>query len=126
MRKVFLALASHCLNVEVTLELAFANKSLRKLCESEALAARQFGLKVAAQLTGRLADLRAAQCVRELVAGNPCELDGSLHGHMAINLCDGYRIVFCTNHCTNRDLSTKVNWPKVTRVKIVEIERYDS
>jgi plasmid maintenance system killer protein len=109
------------------LELAFANKSIRRLCESEALAAKALGVTVAKQLTGRLADLLATQCVNDLVAGNPCELDGALHGHMSITLCDGFKVVFCANHSAERvHTAGKVNWSKVTRIKIIEVKRYDS
>jgi len=83
-------------------------------------------VKVAERLTGRLADLHAAQCVGELVAGNPREIDGVLPGHMILSLCEGYRLVFCANHCANPTRSNGVNWSKVTRIKIVQIERYDS
>jgi proteic killer suppression protein len=108
------------------LELAFAKKSLRQLCENEASAEREFGARVAAKLASRLADLHAALCVKDLVAGKPYELDGSLHGHMAVNLGDGYRMVFCANHNSNRARESHgLDWSKVMRVKIIEIERHD-
>jgi len=110
-----------------TLELAFANKSIRSLCESETLAAKALGVRVAKQLIGRLADLLAIQGVHELVAGNPCELDGALHGHMSITLCDGFKIVFCANHSAKHvHKAGKVDWSKVTRIKIIEVKRYES
>ena len=109
------------------LELAFANKQIRKLCENQALASRTLGFKAAEKLIGRLADLQAAQCVNDLVAGNPCEVDGALHGHMSVGLCDGLRIIFCANHCAGRaQTSGKVNWAKVTRIKIVDFQKYES
>lgn len=107
-----------------TLELAFANKLIRSLCENEAQAFKTLGARVAEKLNGRLADLYAAQCVNDLVAGNPCEMNGALLGHMSISLCDGFKIVFCANHLAKHvHTSSKVNWSKVTRIKIIEVKK---
>jgi hypothetical protein len=70
-----------------------------------------------------VADLRAATSIQDIVAGRPRELQGARQNHIALDLCDGYRLVFCANHnkipvCE----SGGVNWSKVNRVKIVEIE----
>jgi plasmid maintenance system killer protein len=103
------------------LQLAFANKALRQLCESEARAMRQFGPEVAAKLKGRLADLRAASHVRELVAGRPRELPGEL---FAVELCDGYCIVLSSNHnVTPARRDGSVKWDEVRRVQLLRIER---
>ena len=105
------------------LELAFANKPLRQLCENEAHAKHELSPTVAEILKHRLADLRAAISVKDLVAGNPRRLHGADHQHMAIDLCDGYRIVFCANHPNNPVVeSGELDWSKVSRVKILRIE----
>jgi hypothetical protein len=40
-------------------------------------------------------------------------------------LCDGYRIVFCANHNSIPTLKpNRVDWSKVSRVKILRIENY--
>ena len=56
------------------------------------------GQKVAEKLKRRLADLRAAPAVKELVAGRPDELDGAQTGDFAVNLCKNARILFRANH----------------------------
>ena len=111
-------------NIVTALELAFAKKSLRQLCESETKAKRDLGVRMAEKLRRRLADLRAATCVKDLVAGRPRELDGADHRHIAIDLCEDYRIIFCANHTANPVVkSGDVDWSRVSRVKILRIER---
>lgn len=105
------------------MELAFANKPLRQTCESESIARRDLGVRIAEKLKRRLADLRAAKSVTDLVAGRPRELEGSDGEHYAVELRDGSRIVFCANHVTIPVLeSGSVDWSKVNRVKILRIE----
>lgn len=117
-----------CLNLDRSLrdsvELAFAEKSLRQLCESEATAQRVLGERAALKLKGRLADLRAAATVKDLVVGRPQELEGSA---MALNLHSGSRMVFSANHHNIPVLKSGcVNWSRVTRVKILRIESCDA
>ena len=107
-----------------TLELAFETKSLRTICESEAQARLELGAEVAEILKHRLADMRAATCTNDLVAGQPrLSADGE---QMVVDLCDGYRIVFKANHTRNPLTEAKdVDWPKVIRIKILRIESDD-
>jgi proteic killer suppression protein len=109
------------------LELAFSTKSLRNLCENQTTARQELGASVAERLKRRVADLRAATSVKELVAGRPYELDGARREHLAVNLCDGVRIVFCTNHSKIPVLECgRVDWLKVSRIKIVKIENHET
>lgn len=109
-------------DIVAALELAFANKSLRKLCESEAHADRHLGRTVAQQLRRRLSDLRAATNVKDLVAGRPREVTGGRRGRMAVELTSDCRLVFCANHAVLPLLaSDDVDWSKVNRVKILSI-----
>lgn len=106
-----------------TLELAFDSKSLRTICESEAHARRELGPTVAEILKHRLADLRAATSVRDLLVGWPRTLDSESHQHMVVDLCDGYYVVFCANHPNNpMTESGQLDWSKVNRIKILRIE----
>ena len=103
------------------LELAFATKELRDLCETESKAHRALGSKAAIKLHRRLADLRAATSVRDLVAGCPKELNNELQ--VVMQICRGYRVIFCANHNKVPLLKCgSVNWSEVTRVKILEIQ----
>lgn len=105
-----------------TLELAFDTELLRTTGESETHAKRELGARVAETLKHRLADLRAATSVKDLVAGGPRELHGS-GDLMAVDLCDGYRIVFCANHPNDPMTGTGgLDWARVSRIKIMRIE----
>ena len=105
------------------LDLAFDKKSLRQLCERKSKAERDLPAGVARQLWARLADLHAASCVTDLVAGRPRPLNGDNGRQMAVQLGQRRRLVFCANH--NLVPATKlggVDWSKVSRVKILRIE----
>ena len=103
------------------MELAFDSKSLRTICESEAQAKLELGAPIAELLKRRLADLRAARSIKDLVAGQPrIGADGQ---YMVVDLCDGHRIVFKANH-TNCPMTNanEVDWPRISRIKILRIE----
>lgn len=103
--------------------IAFAEKSLRKLCENEEEAIDSFSDEVAKKLKSRLADLIAAETVAKIPVGVPQEVQGSKEYCLAIEFFEGYRLVFCANHIKNPKLeSGKVDWSKVKRVKILGIE----
>lgn len=106
------------------MELAFDSRQLRTICESEAHARGELGAAVAEMLKHRLADLRAATSVRDLVAGRPRLLEGTSDLCMALDLCAGYRVVFCANHPQNPVMATGgLDWLRVSRVKIMRIEK---
>lgn len=109
------------------LEIAFAEKSDRQLCENEAIAVRKLGAKLADKLKRRVADLRAATGVKDIVAGKPQVLLGKHKHQIAVELCDGYCLVFCANHNMNPLLqSDEIDWSRVSRIKILRIENlYD-
>ena len=103
------------------LELAFAHKSLRELCESQLRAERKFGIAIARKLRARLADLRDAETINDVIAGRP-ELLASAPEKMAVNLGEKVCIVFCANHVSNpRTEAGGVNWSRVNRIKILDI-----
>lgn len=104
------------------MEIAFATKSLRQLCESEDTAKRSLGAKVAEKLKRRLADIHAASSAKDLVAGRPQKLGGNRGHKIAVDLCDGVRLVFRVNHNSiPRTEDGYVDWSKVSRVKILSI-----
>jgi hypothetical protein len=107
------------------LELAFDSKALRAICENEINAKRDLGPEVAEILKHRLADMHAAPSPKDLVAGRPRE-QGSQRGQgqMVVDLCDGYRIVFCANHPKNpMTASSDLDWSRINRVKILRIDK---
>ena len=106
------------------LELAFETKPLRTICETEAQAKLELGNAVAEVLKHRLADLRAATAVSDLVAGKPRILDGSAGQLMVVDLYEGSRLVFKSNHIRRSSAGGgEVNWSRVTRIKILRIDR---
>lgn len=106
------------------MQLAFESKDLRTICERESEAKREFDLPVAEMLKHRLADMRAATSVADLVAGRPRPLKGSAPQRIVVDLCDGYCIVFAANHTKNPlTKSDEVDWKRVTRIKLLCIGR---
>lgn len=76
------------------MEITFGDRKLQKLCEQQDLAERKLGAKCAKKLRTRLADLVAASCVTELVAGRPHPLKGDRAGEFAPTLEGAKRLVF--------------------------------
>jgi hypothetical protein len=86
------------------------------------IAERELGVAVAESLRRRLADLRAATSVSDLIASPPLPLTDPLQ--MAIELSDGYRLVLAANHVSVPMLgSGLVDWSAVTRIKLLRMER---
>ena len=93
------------------LELAFDTKSLRDLCENEEKARRELGPEVAEKLKHRLADLRAAESVKDLVVGQPREVKSADPGCFLVDLANGCRLTFCANHLKVPKLTSEcVDW----------------
>ena len=113
-------------NIVPAVELAFATKSVRNLCESKVQADRHLGVAVAERLRRRLSDLRAATSVKDLVAGKPRELARRPQSLFAVQLGGGARLVFRSNHIVTPVLASgNADWSQVTRVKILRIEQGD-
>jgi|ERR1043166_1093568 proteic killer suppression protein len=105
------------------LQIAFSTRSVRELCESDSRAVTELGSRVARKLKGRLSDLRAATSIGDLVAPRIIEIGDPRSNQIGIDLCDGYRMLVCANHPSNpTGESGSVDWSKVSRIKIMEIE----
>jgi len=108
------------------MEIAFHTRLLRDTCESEARLRQELGAEVGEMLKRRLADLRAAGSIRDVVLGNVKEVPGSRGEGMSIDLCDGYRIVVRANHTRNPQLANgEIDWSAVSRIKLMRIDRLD-
>lgn len=90
-------------------------------CEDEDDAKAKYGLAVAKELQTRLADLDAAVSIKDLIAGHPKEIIKS--SNYGIDLSDSYKLTFCANHVTNPFINGKIDWQRVSRIKIIEIEK---
>lgn len=107
------------------MKLDFADKNLRKLCETQKLATRKLGAQAAKKLQSRLADIIAAERVGDLVVGKPHPLAGDRLGQFSLTLHGGRRLVFeplMDEVPTNADGS--INWPEVTGARIVFLGDY--
>ena len=73
--------------------LSFETQRIRSLCESGGAATKAFGAESALALRNRLADLRAAESLDELVA---CEVQVSSDypDHLEIDTGSGLRLIF--------------------------------
>ncbi len=104
------------------MELAFESKDLRSICELGATAEHELGAEVAEVLRRRLADLRAATSIYDLVAGNPHEVEFRDINYFIVDLSEDYQIVLKANHSENPlTNSGQIDWAKVSRIKVTHI-----
>jgi proteic killer suppression protein len=102
--------------------LAFQTEKLRAICEDPAAAAKEFGTATAAQLRGRLADLRAATGTGDLLVGNP-RFAGELDQYLIIDVGGEATMTWTPNHVTPRTTQAGgIDWICVTRVQLLKIE----
>lgn len=105
------------------MELAFDSEQLRTTCENETAAKAQMGANAAEALKRRLADLRSANSISDLVAGHPRFVEGT-EEHMVVDLENGYYMIFCANHPHNPlTENDKLDWTRISRVKILRIDK---
>jgi len=106
------------------LNLSFENKDLRLICENEVKAHQKLGNEIASNLKSRLADMRAAESVTDLLVGNPQEIEYKDNTAYKIDLSSEKCIIFCSVHSKTPVLSNgKIDWHNVSRVKIISIEK---
>jgi len=103
----------------------FANNHLEKLCEKENYAVKKIGKACTQKLFARMADIRAATKVKELIVGDPHPLTGKRKGQFSVAIGEGNCIIFIpTNNPTPLIGKDKIDWPLVTKIKIIEIGDY--
>jgi hypothetical protein len=104
----------------MALELAFETKALRDICESEALAKKKLGAKVADALWRRLSDFGSIDSFDELPFTEPKKNSNSV----TFDLPDDWQLTVAGGHGENPKLASgKTDWTKVTRLKITRIEK---
>jgi len=102
-------------------ELAFDSTSLRTLCEDADRAANGFGEVVVESLKARLADLRAAEWIGDLVAGNPSVSDARRPA-VTIGLAGGYELICEVNDPSPRQgADGRVDMRRVRRLRVTAI-----
>src|ERR1700732_5122648 len=99
----------------MAVELAFETKALRDICESEAIAKRELGAKVADALRRRLSDFRSIVTFDELPFAKTKKSSNSV----TFDLPDDWHLVVTGGHGDNPKLATrKIDWTKLTRLKV--------
>lgn len=105
-------------------DLAFATKRIRQVCESASAARRYLGETVAERLRVRLADLEATERFADLVPSKTRVLSTRPPGQLALILSDGYWLVLAAADDPARiDSKGGIRWESVVRVQILRIEK---
>jgi hypothetical protein len=105
-----------------TMIVAFETKQLRTICEDPDLAETRLGPEVAHLLRGRVADIRAATRMSDLLVGNPRHNGASLE-LLLVDLGNEARMVWKANHVSPRTLPDGMtDWSQVSRVKLLKVE----
>lgn len=109
------------------MEIAFQTRSLRDVCESDEKLKRQFGDRTAESIKTRLADLRAAASIQDVVSGNPRKITRDGKPLMILELDGGRVVAFCPNHL-RMPLRPDglVDWVAIYRIRILSIEDADA
>jgi len=103
--------------------IAFDSRDLRTVCLTRHAAVARYGEALASVLIDRLADLRAATSICDIIAAEPRLLPGALGDTMAVDLTDGSALVFCANHVDlPRSADERVDWTRVSRIRLLRIE----
>ena len=104
------------------MEIAFESIHLRTICENEIEADKELGSTVGEMLRHRLADIRAAVSVEDLVVGKPLFVNQGPEQHLFVELCNGHKVVLIANHILNpTNESGEIDWKKVNRLKVTHI-----
>ena len=106
---------------DAEVELIFASRPLRLLCEDEAEARRALPAQTVIELHARLADMDAAQSMSDVVFGEP-ELNAMPPGRVRFRLVGGYELVCVGNHRSPAlTADGGVDFDRVRRLKIQKI-----
>ena len=104
------------------MELAFESRGLRSICEQQSIAKGELGEDVAEALKHRLADLRAATSIRELMVGKPRTMTVGHMDYLVIDICEGSQMVLKANHPENPLTDDgELDWERVSRIKVIHI-----
>lgn len=105
------------------MEISFDTMKLREVCADELVAAEEIGASAAEALRHRISDIRAADSIRDLLAGNP-RVDEH-HGAecYVIELSQSASLKVVPAHAQSRLKDDgAVDWDRVRRVKVVSLD----
>lgn len=107
------------------MELAFRTRRLRAICEDAEVANRELGPSVAHALIRRLADLRAADSVDDLLVGSPTRQEKP-HPTLSMDLGGG-TLVCRVNH-PNPPLTSDgtLDWARVRRLLVIDVVKEEN
>ena len=105
----------------------FEDQKLNELCCNQRNLQKKYGQKQAKKITRRLAELSGAKTLEDMrfAPGNCHELKGNRQGQLAVELSDGYRLVFVPHHDpVPKKSDGGIDWHIVTELLIKEIVNY--
>ena len=101
------------------MELGFATKGLRRICEQEGWARRELGDEAAAALKRRLADLESAEVLTELPW---LPIVFGADGDASIEFHPGYCLnIVAIRGASPMDGNQETDWTTVDRIKLMGI-----
>ena len=109
------------------MEISFANRKLKKECESQSALQSAHGQACARKVMTRIADLQAAASLADLreLPGRCEELKGDRRGQLSLTLPDGKRLVFeSAANPSPRKTHGGLDWSAVKAIRLLEIENY--
>lgn len=108
----------------MSVQLAFEDQRVRQQCESPISARRAFGPDVARTLHTRLADLRAADSVYDILSLRLAKPNSSHPNRILVYLGSGYALHAQGSIRPESSLpSGELDWKQVLRLKVLSIER---
>ncbi|MBZ1326680.1 type II toxin-antitoxin system RelE/ParE family toxin [Aquirufa aurantiipilula] len=109
------------------MEINYKSRKLEKQLTDPREMSKSFGL-LARTINQRLKDLSAAEnlaMMRTLPAARCHELAGDRKGELAVSVSTNYRLIFEPNHePIPKKEGGGLDWEKVTKIRIMEIEDY--
>lgn len=103
------------------MELSFRTRELRSICEDKEAAARLYDAAMVRALHARLADLRAADSLKDLVAGHPRLTSDP--PTLSMDVTPGCYLVCRANHPRARETADDdFDWDLVRRLQVIEIK----
>ena len=109
------------------MEISFANRKLKKECESQSALQSAHGKRAHERSWRDIADLQAASSLAELrsLPGRCEELKGDRRGQLDSTLPDGKRLVFeSAANPSPRKTDGGLDWSAVKAMRVLEIENY--
>ena len=104
------------------MQITYASKAIKRLCEEDKHQRKQLGEKRAKRLKNRLGELRAVENVSQLRLGRPHGLTADRAGQYSVDLDGPMRLLFESTDQPPPTLSSGgIDWKQVSSVRLLEI-----